>query len=321
MLNKILPVMKKSTSLILAMVAIFAFVVTSCKKTPAPTAEISANVVGYTVTFSAAVTDVDTYAWDFGDGQSSTEASPSHTYATSGEYNVTLVVKGGGGEATAQKTVTIVASFLELLTGGPTAVNGKTWVLSATYYEGDGIGSISTDMLVTTPAVDSLLKPDFIAEYDNEYTFFANGNYTMNPKNGNVLAGGVFANYEGTIQGATDGTYQICVATFTPPESATWTEHDNDLTIDAITDPLDNNFPPTHADVIFSGKKWISLSDSAYFGILDFPTTAKFIVKEITATKLSVALFTCQYGYGDNVSYLMLPTNLFQLTFVPKPAK
>ena len=34
----------------------------------------------------------DTWNWDFGDGQTSTQQSPSHTYANPGAYTVTLVV-------------------------------------------------------------------------------------------------------------------------------------------------------------------------------------------------------------------------------------
>jgi PKD repeat protein len=322
--------MKKNAFLMLTMVAVLSALVISCKKsTPAPTAEIffTIGTDGYTVTFNPTVTDVDTYAWDFGDGQTSTEANPTHTYAVSGDKNVVLVVKGGGGEATAQKTVSIAASFLEMLTGGATAVNGKTWVLSPIVTPGptgDGGGPITPEMTIDQPAVDNILAMpgiDLGAEYDNEYTFFANGNYSMNPKNGNVLAGAVYGVAEGTIQG--DPAYDIgmCAASFTPPVSATWTEHPEteSLTVDAITDPNTSDIPPLHANVTFTGKKWISLSDGAYFGILDFPTTTKFIIKEISATKLKVALFLCGYGYDPD--YMMLPTNLIQITFIPKSAK
>ncbi len=36
----------------------------------------------------------NTYLWDFGDGNSSTEANPNHTYATPGTYEVELLVNG-----------------------------------------------------------------------------------------------------------------------------------------------------------------------------------------------------------------------------------
>ena len=38
-----------------------------------------------------------TYTWDFGDGGSSTNANPSHTYAGTGPYNVTLVTTSNNG--------------------------------------------------------------------------------------------------------------------------------------------------------------------------------------------------------------------------------
>jgi hypothetical protein len=41
-----------------------------------------------------------TYAWDFGDGNSSTVANPSHTYGTGGNYTVTLTASNGNCNAT-----------------------------------------------------------------------------------------------------------------------------------------------------------------------------------------------------------------------------
>ncbi|QLH37562.1 MAG: PKD domain-containing protein [Parachlamydiaceae bacterium] len=44
------------------------------------------------------------YAWNFGDGQTAVTTSPfiSHTYATTGVFNVTLVVTNSAGTSTAQ---------------------------------------------------------------------------------------------------------------------------------------------------------------------------------------------------------------------------
>ena len=304
------------------MVAVLAVLAASCKKTPAPTAEIFATIDGYTVTFNPTVTDVSTYAWDFGDGESSTEAKPSHTYDVSGTYTVTLLVKGDGGEATAYKDITIAASFLEMLTGGAAAANGKTWVLSRSVTTGvDGGGPVDAAMPVTLPAYDDILDDFGLGdEYDNEYTFFANGNYAVNPKNGNVLAGAVYAVVNEVLIGEPAYDIGMGVASYTAAAGATWELHESDLTVDAITDPYTTDIPPVHADVTFTDKTWISL-DGGFFGILDFPTTAKFIVKELTPTKLSVSLFLCGYGYGDDIEMIMLPTNLIHLTFVPKASK
>ena len=47
------------------------------------------------VKFSNKSTNGITYLWDFGDGATSTETNPTHTYTEEGEYTVTLSVDGG----------------------------------------------------------------------------------------------------------------------------------------------------------------------------------------------------------------------------------
>jgi plastocyanin len=50
------------------------------------------------------------YNWDFGDGATSTEANPTHTFTTEGTYTVKLVVTGSDGStASAEKTITVTA--------------------------------------------------------------------------------------------------------------------------------------------------------------------------------------------------------------------
>ena len=54
---------------------------------------------GLTVSFTGAATDPDddalTFFWDFGDGNTSTNVSPQHTYLEQGTYTVTLTVNDG----------------------------------------------------------------------------------------------------------------------------------------------------------------------------------------------------------------------------------
>ncbi|MFJ4275373.1 S8 family serine peptidase [Streptomyces coelicoflavus] len=50
--------------------------------------------------------DIASYAWDFGDGKTGTGATPSHTYAAAGTYDVTLTVTDGAGNSdTATRSV------------------------------------------------------------------------------------------------------------------------------------------------------------------------------------------------------------------------
>lgn len=54
----------------------------------------------------------DSYSWDFGDGNTSDEVSPSNTYTASGDYIVTLTTTNECGSTTVSKTVTIVISSI-----------------------------------------------------------------------------------------------------------------------------------------------------------------------------------------------------------------
>jgi PKD repeat protein len=84
-----------------------------------PTVELGSDVTGgpaaMSVKFTATGDDPDgdeddlLYAWDFGDGSSSFEQNPVHTYLTKGTYTAKVTVSDGSG-ATASKTVVITVT-------------------------------------------------------------------------------------------------------------------------------------------------------------------------------------------------------------------
>ncbi len=77
--------------LFLAFIAVF-ISMPACKKTPeaAFTADKVNIELGEEIKFSNTTKDGFSYLWDFGDGSSSTDASPVHTYSASGNYHVRL---------------------------------------------------------------------------------------------------------------------------------------------------------------------------------------------------------------------------------------
>jgi len=50
---------------------------------------------------------IDSWSWNFGDGESSTEQNPSHIYQNSGDYHITLSISGPGGSDTTTGTITV----------------------------------------------------------------------------------------------------------------------------------------------------------------------------------------------------------------------
>jgi len=73
---------------------------------PAPVADFDYAVNALSVTFTDKSSNATSYKWDFGDGETSKEASPKHEYAASGEYTVKLTVANSDG-VTAKKEATL----------------------------------------------------------------------------------------------------------------------------------------------------------------------------------------------------------------------
>lgn len=122
-----------------------------------PTAEFFPACTGFNCTFADQSTDVApgtiaTLSWDFGDGATSTETSPSHSYLAAGHYNVKLTVTDDGG-ATASKneTVTIADPAPATLT---LPVRAR---LSFTLSE-RGCTSPRNAFMITAPVADTLFK-------------------------------------------------------------------------------------------------------------------------------------------------------------------
>ncbi|MBX2963060.1 MAG: PKD domain-containing protein [Cyclobacteriaceae bacterium] len=80
------------------------------------------------VTFTNFSQNASTYSWNFGDGNSSTQENPVHTYTGAGTYTVLLTATGGGGAvSTKAEEIIITDPNIELkkLTGEVS----KTWKL------------------------------------------------------------------------------------------------------------------------------------------------------------------------------------------------
>lgn len=62
-----------------------------------------------TVKFTNTSVNAESYEWDFGDGGTSTEANPSHTYNRSGNYSVVLKAKKGNKTTVSKQMIQVTA--------------------------------------------------------------------------------------------------------------------------------------------------------------------------------------------------------------------
>lgn len=89
--------------------------------------------------------DALTYLWDFGDGNTSTEANPTHTYTANGNFAVTLTVTDTTGKFSVWNTSIVVGNTAPEITitspsNGVFFTNGDTVTLTATAVdEEDGV--------------------------------------------------------------------------------------------------------------------------------------------------------------------------------------
>ena len=68
---------------------------------------------GGSVTFTNCSSDASSYSWTFGDGGTSTQFSPTHTFDSDGSFTVRLTARGDGGEDSTSRTITVNVTAVE----------------------------------------------------------------------------------------------------------------------------------------------------------------------------------------------------------------
>ena len=129
-------------------------------------------VVGVTVTFTNTTQDGNSYSWDFGDGETSTEENPTHEFSTAGDFVVELTATNSGGSHTAEQTITVNAGNYYMVDDTEFAITTEFFWYTA------GMGGDPYLRLLT--AVAGQDNPDLIKLYPNKGLADLAQTYTWN---------------------------------------------------------------------------------------------------------------------------------------------
>lgn len=165
-----------------------------------PTSGVAPLTLSFTSTSGGAI---DSYNWNFGDGETSSVMNPIHTYFNGGTYSATLTVIGPGGADVETRTIMVsdpppVASFTVSKTSGdvPLTVNftstsnGNITSYSWTFGDGGTSGSMNPShtynsdgtftarLTVTGPGGSSSASKTITAEDPGTDVKFYNPTYT-----------------------------------------------------------------------------------------------------------------------------------------------
>jgi PKD repeat protein len=149
------------------------------------------GVAGSAISFSSAGSvdpdgTIAGYDWDFGDGGSSTQVNPSHSYAAAGSYTATLTVTDNlGATGTAQAQVTVTAAnttpFAWTSSFGGFEQALGTYPLSITLNLTSDIPETTGPEALGSFAVDSLVWDPAVLEYHS--LAFGSGGGSFNTTN------------------------------------------------------------------------------------------------------------------------------------------
>ena len=120
---------------------------------------------------------VDTYHWDFGDGNTSTDKDPRHTYQDTGKYTIQLIAANSGGADTLTRV-----NYIHV-----TQSTAREIFVSKAGSDDTGSGSETQPYLTIQKGIDEANVNDIVTVLDGiylEYLRFNGTAFTLRSKTG-----------------------------------------------------------------------------------------------------------------------------------------
>jgi hypothetical protein len=309
--------MKKLLTVFSIFFAVGTVLFQSCKEETSdpPKASIFYSIVGKQVAFTALTKRVVSWSWEFGDGLTSTAQNPVHVYDGGGYYTVTLTgTDDNGTTVSSEVTIAVDLTPYVLLTGGPGAANGKTWKLTANHSSSDKLSLADATFSLADPDIPSLPQGAFglflgIGEvYDDEYTFYYNGDYSHDTKADHAAFAGLVNQMvtnggAGVVStgGGAAAEFGLCTAAYTPETNATFTYVEKeDYVVPSVWGAEGFILYPNVSTLDFSGTEFVGFMD----------VQRKVILQDITDNTMRLVMFMT--GSPD---YYPLNTHALILSF------
>ncbi|WP_339712814.1 PKD domain-containing protein [uncultured Kriegella sp.] len=275
-------------------------------------ADISHSVNGKKVAFQALTHSASNWSWDFGDGTTSSEKNPVHVYSEAGYYTAVLTATdASGGSITDEVKLALDITPYVLLTGGATAVDGKTWKLSSGHSDSDYFANADAELSPFDGAPNPLPAGIFGAGlgmsevYEDEFTFYFDGSYGHDVKADGAAFSGLVFQFVSTggagIVNDGGADFGLCTGLYTPEANATFTYVENeDFTTSSVYG--------AGGMITYENVSTLDFSGTEFVGFYDFENKA--IIQSISDTSMRLVLFVAASPDAIGIN-----TNAIVLTF------
>jgi hypothetical protein len=175
-----------------------------------PVAAFTTQGSDLAVTFLNQSVDALTYAWDFGDGTTSTEEAPDHIYTQAGTYNICLTVTNDcGADETCEVLTLTEGGNVQIIIGGANSSPGNSVRIPVSIQGAQNIATMAGTFAIDDPGLATIthvsegaILPQFNPD-NNSFTYVSNGSEGLElTESINVL---FFIHLDlGNVEGVTD---------------------------------------------------------------------------------------------------------------------